>query len=91
MITPEYLEALLVAASEAHHDFEAASGKPDENWANWYAAWMHDAIVAGMSLESLRGLARRSKEARERYTKLVEASNAKTAKTVYRGSRRKPR
>lgn len=41
----QYIEALLREASEAHHAYEAKTGKPDDNWVNWYAQHMADAIA----------------------------------------------
>lgn len=39
-MSADYLAALLKAASEAHHDYEKSLGHPDENWPQWYAAWI---------------------------------------------------
>lgn len=45
-MTKEYIEALLRAAAEAHHVYEAKLGHPDENWQGWYANHMADQIAA---------------------------------------------
>ena len=36
----DQLRAALASAENAHHDYEKnfCSGKPDEQWAGWYAA-----------------------------------------------------
>lgn len=39
-MTKEQLASLLKQAADAHHAFEIASGKPDEDWPGWYAEWM---------------------------------------------------
>lgn len=39
-MTVDYLTALLKAASEAHHIHEKELGHADENWPQWYAAWI---------------------------------------------------
>lgn len=38
--SPEELETMLVRASKAHHDYEQTTGKPDPDWASWYARWI---------------------------------------------------
>ena len=36
------LRADLALVAEAHHDFEAALGRPDEDWQGWYAGRLEE-------------------------------------------------
>lgn len=41
------LKTALQKAAEAHHEFEKTTGKPDADWADWYARY----IVVNLGLE----------------------------------------
>lgn len=38
--TPNQLAAALKRAADAHHIFEQQTGKPDPDWASWYAEFL---------------------------------------------------
>jgi hypothetical protein len=46
-ITEVALEKALVAAKEAHTEFEKQNG-PDPDWPKWYARFMHDWFTKGV-------------------------------------------
>lgn len=39
-ITRDELADLLRKAADAHHVYEQERGEPDEQWADWYAAYI---------------------------------------------------
>lgn len=51
------LADLLDRTQEAHHEYEEGLGRPDEDWAGWYAGFMVKELgPGGISVEELRSL-----------------------------------
>jgi hypothetical protein len=42
---PEVIAGWLSQAKDAHHAYEAETGKPDEDWAGWYARFIADRFL----------------------------------------------